>query len=123
MIFGYLFKLTILTFLKISGFFANHPDNLESARSIKKSRCFFENLIKSSQSKQFFFNTNYIVFLKSFQTVFLDCVQNFWIVCKHSSLSGNCQIRKKKLMDILRENKSVQRVLRFKKNLNRKFFK
>ena len=32
---GYLFKRTFQTFLKISGFFADHPDNLESARLIK----------------------------------------------------------------------------------------
>jgi hypothetical protein len=32
---GYLFKRTFQTFFKISRSFANHPDNLESARLIK----------------------------------------------------------------------------------------
>ena len=59
---GYPFKRTFQTFFKISGFLANHLDNLESARLIKYlANFFFTNLKKSSQSKKFL-NTNSIVF-------------------------------------------------------------
>ena len=52
--FGYLFKLTFQTFFKIFGFFANHPDNLESERSIKNlTNSFFQTLKNPVSQKSF----------------------------------------------------------------------
>ena len=65
---GYLFKRTFQAFFKFSGFFANHSDNLESARVINKTNKY----LFKNQSVKKFLNTNYIVFWESFQTVLSD---------------------------------------------------
>ena len=57
---GYPFKQTFQTFFRISGLFANHPDNLESARLIKILANSFLQILKNPFGQKFF-NTNYIV--------------------------------------------------------------
>ena len=76
---GYLFKRTFQRFFKISGCFANHPDNLDSARLIKKQANSFLITLKNPVSQKcfFFFNINYIVYWESFQTVFSDFLKKF----------------------------------------------
>ena len=43
----YLFKQTFQMFFKISGFFANHPDNQQSARLIKNLANYFLQTLKN----------------------------------------------------------------------------
>ena len=105
--FGYHLKLTFQTFFKISGFFANHLDNLESSRLIKKQTNYFLQTLKKSSHSNRFLNTNYIVFLESFQTVFSDFVQ---ISGLFANLPDYLETARsiKNLIDILRKNKSYQ---------------
>ena len=52
--FGYLFKRNFQTFIKISRFFANLPDNLESERLIKNLANSFLQILKNPVSQTSF---------------------------------------------------------------------
>ena len=58
--FGYLYKRTFQTFFKISGSFANHPDNLESPRLIKKHGKFLFTNLKNPVSQKSYFKMQII---------------------------------------------------------------